>query len=83
MIEAKLIDINATEDFEFLANDNSVIIPANSIQQYSAIEGSQLEYYLVHKSIYSFILNAYIYIFGIHIYILCRCQSCSSCWYEF
>lgn len=40
VIETELVDVNNTEDFEFLVNDNSATIAANYIQQQSAITGN-------------------------------------------
>ena len=40
VIETELVDVNNTEDFNFLVNDNSATIAANYIQQQSAITGN-------------------------------------------
>ena len=42
VIETELVDVNNTEDFEFLVSDNSATIAANYIQQQSVITGKQL-----------------------------------------
>lgn len=40
MIEAELVNVNDTEDIEFLDDENSVVIPESLIQQKSEITGS-------------------------------------------